>query len=119
MTSERAGGPGSMSEDELTDFLAEAPSGAICVIDDGGHLLALPSRVVDFDDTTLTVEVDGVDDDAPQRPGTPACLVADTFTAYRAIRGIISQGTMTWPPASPAVTQLTISRTVTFAFANA
>jgi hypothetical protein len=75
--------------------------------------------VVDFDDTTLTVEVDGVDHDAPQRPGTPACLVADTFTAYRAIRGIISQGTMAWPPASPAVTQLTISRTVTFSFANA
>jgi hypothetical protein len=45
--------------------------------------------------------------------------VADTFTAYRAIRGVISQGTMTWPPAPPAVTQLTIGRTVTFSFANA
>jgi hypothetical protein len=117
MTSER-GGPVSMSEDEVTAFLAEAPTGALCVVDNDGHLLALPSRVVDFDDATLTVEVGRVDNDAPQRLGTPACLVADTFTAYRAIRGIISQGTMTWP-ASRAVTQLSIIRTVTFSFANA
>ncbi len=45
--------------------------------------------------------------------------MADTFTAYRDIRGVIWQGTVMWPPASDDVATLTVSRTLTFSFVNA
>jgi hypothetical protein len=118
MTRERGGGPVAMSDNELAPFLAAAPTGALCVVDDGGHLLALPARVTQVDGKTLTVAAGSADLDATQRI-TSACLVADTFTAYRDIRGVIAQGTVTWPPTSTDVAQLTVTRTVTFSFANA
>jgi hypothetical protein len=108
-----------MGEDELGEFLAQGPSGAICVVDTDGQLLALPARVVDFDSAKIAVTVDGVNGDATQRAEIQACVVADTFTAYRDIRGVILQGTVIWPPASDDVATLTISRTLTFSFANA
>ena len=108
-----------MVEDELAEFLAQRPTGAICVVDADGRLLALPARLVDFDSTTIAVSVDGADGDAMQRAEIPACVVADTFTAYRDIRGVICQGTVTWPPASDDVARMTVDRTVTFSFANA
>ena len=108
-----------MAEDELAEFLAEGPTGAICVVDADGQLLALPARVVDFDSATIGVTVDGVNGDATQRAEIQACVVVDTFTAYRDIRGVISQGTVIWPPASDEVATLTVSRTLTFSFANA
>jgi hypothetical protein len=107
-----------MAEDELAEFLAQRPTGAICVVDEDGRLLALPAHVIDFDSATIAVTVDGVDADATQR-AAEACVVADTFTAYRDIRGVICQGTVTWPPASDDVATVTVSRTVTFSFANA
>jgi sarcosine oxidase gamma subunit len=119
MTSERRGGPVSMSADELTDFLSESPTGAICVVDDDGNLLALPSRVVDFDNTTVAVDVSGIEANASPSRNTPVCLVADTFTAYHAIRGVILQGTVAWPPTAHDVVNMTVTRTVTFSFANA
>jgi hypothetical protein len=106
-----------MSDDELTSFLAGGPTGAICVVDDDGDLLALPGRVSHVDDITLTVVVDGADHDVGRT--TSACVVADTFTAYRDIRGVIVQGTVTWPPAPQVDTRLTITRSVTFSFDNA
>jgi hypothetical protein len=108
-----------MAEDELTEFLAQGPTGAICVIDTDGRLLALPARVVDFDSATIAVTVDGVNGDAAQRAEIQTCVVADTFTAYRDIRGVISQGTVMWPPAANDAATLTVSRTLTFSFANA
>jgi hypothetical protein len=108
-----------MAEDELAEFFAQGPSGAICVVDADGQLLALPARVVDFDAATIGVTVDGVNGDATSSAETQACVVADTFTAYRDIRGVISQGTVMWPPASDDVATLTVSRTLTFSFANA
>jgi hypothetical protein len=108
-----------MAEDELAEFLARGPSGAICVVDADGQLLALPARVVDFDSATIAVTVDGVNGNAAQRAEIQACIVADTFTAYRDIRGVILQGTVIWPPASDDVATLTVSRTLTFSFANA
>jgi hypothetical protein len=107
-----------MTEEELAEFLAQGPSGAICV-DADGQLLALPARVVDFDTAKIAVTVDGVHDDATQRAEIQACVVADTFTAYRDIRGVIVPGTVIWPPASDDVATLTVSRTLTFSFANA
>jgi hypothetical protein len=118
MATERNGGPVKMSEEELAAFVAERPTGAICVIDDDGHLLALPGRVVDCGDK-LTVEIDGADPDARQRRDTPVCLVADTFTSYQAIRGIILQGSIAWPPTLHGLVVMAITRTVTFSFANA
>ena len=50
-----------MAEDELAEFLAQGPTGAICVVDADGQLLALPARVVDFDSATIAVTVDGVE----------------------------------------------------------
>jgi hypothetical protein len=108
-----------MAEDELAEFFADGPTGAICVVDADGQLLALPARVVDFDSATITVTVDGVNGDAAQPAEIHACVVADTFTAYREIRGAILQGTVMWPPASDDVATLTVSRTLTFSFANA
>ena len=108
-----------MAEDELAEFLAQGPSGAMCVVDADGRLLALPARVVDFDSAKIVVTVDGVNGDATQRAEIQACVVADAFTAYRDIRGVILQGTVIWPPASDDVATLTISRTLTFSFANA
>jgi hypothetical protein len=107
-----------MAEDELAELLAHGPTGAICIFDADGRLLALPARVVDFDSATMAVTVDGVDVDAALSVETQACVVADTFTAYRDIRGAISQGTVMWPP-SDEVARLVISRTLTFSFANA
>jgi hypothetical protein len=108
-----------MAQDELAEFLAQGPTGAICVVDADGQLLALPARVVDFDAATIAVTVDGVNVDAKQCAEIQACVVADTFTAYRDIRGVILQGTVRWPPASDDVATLTVSRTLTFSFANA
>jgi hypothetical protein len=108
-----------MAEDELVEFLAQGPAGAICVVDADGELLALPARVVDFDSAAIAVTVDGVDVDAAHRAETQACVVADTFTAYRDIRGVIVQGTVRWPPASDEAARLTVSHTLTFSFANA
>jgi hypothetical protein len=108
-----------MAKDELAEFLADGPTGAICIVDADGQLLALPARVVDFDSATIAVTVDGVNGDAKQRAEIQACVVADTFTAYRDIRGVICQGTVMWPPGSNAAATLTVSRTLTFSFANA
>ena len=118
MARQRRGGPVPMSEAERTEFLAKSPSGAVCVIDDDGDLLALPALVVDFDDAAITFDVGGAHPDGTQSRPTHACLVADTFTEYRAIRGVISQGTLTWPPASRDGITMTVARTVTFSFAN-
>jgi hypothetical protein len=108
-----------MAEEELAEFLARGPTGAICVVDADGQLLALPARVVDFDSATIAVTVDGVNGDGAQPAEIQACVVADTFTAYREIRGVIVQGTAIWPPPSDDVATLAISRTLTFSFANA
>jgi hypothetical protein len=108
-----------MGEDELAEFFAQGPAGAICVVDADGQLLALPARVVDFDSATIAVTVGGVTVDATHRAETQACVVADTFTAYRDIRGAIVQGTVMWPPVSAEQATLTVSRTLTFSFANA
>jgi hypothetical protein len=117
--SPRSGGPAAMAGDELAEFLAQGPTGAICVVDADGQLLALPARVADFDSATIAVSVDGVNVDATRSAETQACVVADTFTAYREIRGAILQGTVRWPPASDDVATLTVSRTLSFSFANA
>jgi hypothetical protein len=109
----------SMAEDELAEFLAKRPTGAICVVDADGQLLALPARVADFDSATIAVTVDGVNGDATQRAEIEACVVVDTFTAYRDIRGAIVQGTAIWPPPSDDVATLTVSRMLTFSFVNA
>jgi hypothetical protein len=108
-----------MAEDELAEFMGQGPTGAICVVDADGQLLALPARVVDFDSATIGVSVDGVIVDATHSAETEACVVADSFTAYRDIRGAIVQGTVRWPPATDDVATLTVSRTLTFSFANA
>jgi hypothetical protein len=108
-----------MAEDELAEFLVQGPTGAICVVDADGQLLALPARVADFDSATIAVTVDGANGDATQRDEIQACVVADTFSAYRDIRGVIVQGTVMWPPAPDDVARLMVSRTLTFSFANA
>lgn len=108
-----------MAEDELAAFLAQGPAGAICVVDADGGLLALPARVVDFGTGTIDVVVEGVNGDVAEHAHIEACVVADTFTAYRDIRGAIMQGTVVWPPAADDVATLTVSRTLTFSFANA
>lgn len=108
-----------MGEDELATFLGHGPTGAICVVDADGQLLALPAQLVDFDAATIDITVDGANGIVTQRAEAPACVVADTFTSYRDIRGVIMQGTLTWPPSPDEAATLAVSRTVTFSFANA
>jgi hypothetical protein len=108
-----------MAEGELAEFLAHRPTGAICVVDADGQLLALPARVVDFDSVTIAVTVEGANGDATQHAEFQACVVVDTFTTYRDIRGAIVQGTVMWPPATDEVATLTVGRTFSFSFANA
>lgn len=119
MPAERGGGPVSMSADELAAFLGGGPTGAICVSDADGRLLALPVRVLDQEDQLLKVEVDGFE--VPPQPGTDACVVADRFPSYGAIRGVIAQGSV-WSAEDAASSRseiaLAVARTVTFSFAN-
>jgi hypothetical protein len=108
-----------MSADELTSFLCEEPTGAICLTDADGELLALPARVLGQQDDLLQVEIDGLD--VPPAPGTAVCVVADRFPSYEAIRGVIAQGSILaardgvppWP-----IVGVAAARTVTFSFAN-
>jgi hypothetical protein len=119
MPHERRRGPVAMSADELAAFLGEGPTGAICVTDAVGRLLALPADVIGQEDTMLKVEIGGFDE--PPSPGTPACVVADRFPSYEAIRGVIAQGSIaSAEPATPATSIVTVAvaRTVTFSFAN-
>ena len=117
---DRRGGPGSMSADELAAFLATRPSGALCVIDDDGHLLAVPARVVDKDDGVLHVELADADLASTFDHERQGCMVADSFESYDAIRGVIARGPVTSVDGAtphPAVT-LTMARTATFSFAD-
>jgi len=116
---ERRAGPVSMSADELTAFLGEAPAGAICVTDADGQLLALPACVLGQEGEFLRVEVDGLD--GTTGPGTAACVVADRFASYEAIRGVIAQGSILSAEhdlLSKSTVVVSVSRTVTFSFAN-
>jgi hypothetical protein len=117
--SPRRGGPVAMAEDELAEFLAQGPAGAICVVDADGGLLALPAQVVDIGTGTIDVVVEGLNGGVAEQAHIEACVVADAFTAYRDIRGAIMQGTVVWPPAADDVATLTLSRTLTFSFADA
>jgi hypothetical protein len=108
-----------MSADELTAFLCGEPTGAVCFTDADGVLLAVPARVVGQEGGLLEVEIDGLD--IPPPPGTTACVVADRFPSYEAIRGVIAQGSITASrpglPSRPIVA-VAVDRTVSFSFAN-
>jgi predicted methyltransferase len=117
---ERRGGPGSMSADELDAFIATHPSGAICVVDDEGRLVAVPARVLDELDGILRVEIGVAELDSTFTHERQACVVADSFESYDAIRGVIARG-VTAPAdttASHPVVALTSARTATFSFAS-
>lgn len=108
-----------MSQEQLAAFIANGPTGAVCVEDLDGRLLALPSQIVDYRDDVLTVDVDRADHDLAPTNDTPVCVVADSFTSYRAIHGVIAQGTVAWPPpASAPSTVVIVSRFLSFSFAH-
>lgn len=117
---EQSAGPGSMTVEELAAFIASRPTGALCVVDDDGRLLALPARVLDADDGVLRVEVpDGgaAADLAAERQG---CVVVDVFESYEGIRGVIARGPAAC--ADAAGTRLVVAlkpiRTTTFSFSD-
>ena len=109
-----------MSADELAAFLATQPSGAICVIDDDGHLLAVPARVLDEDAGVLHLELASAEHVFTFDNDRQGCMVADTFESYDAIRGVIVRGPATRVdgPAHSLTVALTIARTTTFSFAD-
>ena len=119
MADDRRGGPGSMSADELAAFLATQPSGAICVIDDDGHLLAVPARVLDEDDGVLHVQLADADLASTFDHERQGCMVADSFESYDAIRGVIARGPATRVDGSAdnRTVAVTRARTATFSFA--
>lgn len=116
---ERRGGPVSMPADELAAFLSEKPTGAICVTDADGRLVALPARVLHQEADELEVEVDGLDE--VTELSAPACVVADRFSFYEAIRGVIAQGSISssdYPGESKTTVRVMVSRMASFSFAN-
>lgn len=120
MADERRGGPGSMSADELDAFIATHPSGAICVIDGDGRLLAAPARVLDVLDGIVRVEISAAELDSMFTQERQACVVADSFESYDAIRGVIARGKTAPADATVPhpVVALTTARTATFSFAS-
>lgn len=114
-------GPMAMSPHELDSFLEGRPTGAICFDDDSGALVALPAAVVggSVRDGELHVYVAGT---VCISRDLPACLVADRFTSYTAIRGIIAQGAVSSATAgvyADILVWLRLSRVRTFSFADA
>ncbi len=120
MGDDRRGGPGSMSSDEFDAFIAGHPSGAICVIDGDGRLVAVPARVLDDLDGILRVEISPAEMDPTFTHERQACVVADSFESYDAIRGVIARGkTAPADTTTPhPVVALTSARTSTFSFAS-
>ncbi|MDV3124502.1 hypothetical protein M1247_06225 [Mycobacterium sp. 21AC1] len=119
MPSERKGGPVPMSPDELAAFLGAQPTGAICVTDSDGGLVALPARVLGQKEGFLEAEVEGLD--VAPAPSTGTCVVADRFPSYEAIRGVIAQGSVASTDHAAdgiSTVAVAVSRTVTFSFAN-
>jgi predicted methyltransferase len=117
---DRRGGPGSMSSDEFDAFIAVHPSGAICVIDGDGRLVAVPARVLDELDGILRVEISAADMDPTFTHEWQACVVADSFESYDAIRGVIARGEAACADttADYPVVALTTAHTATFSFAS-
>lgn len=110
-----------MTVEELAAFIARRPTGALCVVDDGGRLCALPAHVFGAEGGVLTVEV-SVGDPAISLAGKrEGCVVADVFETYEGIRGVITRGPAECVDAQvvrPVVT-LTMTRTTSFSFADA
>lgn len=121
MNADKQRGPEEMTAAELDQFLGGRPTGALCFTDEDGRLTAIPACVMRAGDGALDVDVPTVGDISLAADG-PACLVADTFTAYRAIRGVIVQGkvfpTIVQPTAKTRIT-LVSSLIRGFSFANA
>jgi FixJ family two-component response regulator len=120
MANDRRGGPGGMSADELTAFLATQPSGAVCVIDDDGRLLALPARVLERDGAAFRVEVVRSELISLFERERRGCVVADSFESYDAIRGVMVQGRAASGDARApnTVVAVTATRVATFSFAT-
>jgi hypothetical protein len=109
-----------MSDGELSGFLATRPSGALCVVDDDGRLLAVPARVIDERDGVLRVELSGALGASAFAHQGEGCVVADAFETYEAIRGVITGGPVMHLAAdAPRVVAVTMARTTTFSFAEA
>jgi hypothetical protein len=109
-----------MSVDELGAFIATHPSGAICVSDSDGRLIAVPARVLDELDGILRVEISAGGLDSTFTQERQACVVADSFESYDAIRGVIARGSTAAADTTVPhpVVALTTARTATFSFAN-
>jgi hypothetical protein len=120
--SEATRGPASMSPGDLDEFLNRQPTAAICFADDRGELFAFPARLLAMSDTDAEVALptDAAPIDIEDNP--PACLVADTFTSYREIRGVIAQGCVARMSSSTANLKASVSvrlsRIRTFSFAD-
>lgn len=80
-----------MSPADLEEFLRHQPTGAICFADDHGQLVAVSARLLTMSATNAVVRIGGADVAALER-NSPVCLVADIFTSYWTIRGVIAQG---------------------------
>jgi hypothetical protein len=109
-----------MSDGELAAFLAGRPTGALCVVDDHGRLLALPARIIDADDGVVRAEVSAADISAALAGERQGCVVADVFETYEGIRGVIAQGLVVCDNTEAAVPviALNMTRTTSFSFAE-
>jgi hypothetical protein len=109
-----------MSADELDAFVAAQPSGAICVTDEDGRLLALPARILDEDGGCLRVELADTELASVFDHERHGCVVAESFESYDTIRGVIVRGSAVRTDAATphVVVALTIARTATFSFAD-
>lgn len=112
-------GPAPMTSTEVAEFLRNMPTGALCIEEDG-HLIALPAHVLSASDGVWNVSLSGCGYTG-LADSAPACLVAESFTTYSAVCGLIVQGTATRTPVVGAEDKTIIgvrsSRVRTFSFA--
>ena len=92
----------------------------MCFADDSGRLCALPARLLAMSDTDAEVALPGIADPIDTKDNRQVCLVADTFTSYREIRGVVAQGFVARTSSSTAnlKASMRLSRIRTFSFAD-
>lgn len=92
MSGQRRTGPGRLSPEELTRFLAQPRWGSICIEDDTGRLQVGPAWIEQANEDELLLRSPG--HVILECAGPDACVVTDEFESYTEIKGAIVRGAL-------------------------
>jgi hypothetical protein len=111
-------GPKKMEDDAVDDFLRQPRLANLCVQDEHGRLHAMPAWTEGADRNGTGIRLALGDGVLPSEGH--ACLVADEFSSYVEIRGVIVRGWLAahMIEADPALRYLSIDRAHGFSFEN-